>query len=160
MEYKIQPLVGFDKVKFGQTREQVLEILGVPDEIEEDQNFGDSPEEKTTVFYYDEMEMSLSFEKEEGYRLMEISFDGADFNIGGKIKPGMSLDKVSQLASMLGLGEGYNEDVSDLVDADSDVKVWSFDDVNVDFYFENDILMTIQIGPEFSEDGNSIIWPK
>lgn len=160
MNYEILPLVGFDKVRFGQTREQVLAILGQPDEIEEDQQYGDSPEEKTTIFYYDELCLSLSFEKEEGYRLMEISFDAADFVLCNSIRVGMSFDEVMNAAKTLNLGEGWEEDVSDLVDSTENVKVWAYEDSNVDFYFEDDVLSTIQIGPEFTEDGNSIVWPK
>lgn len=160
MNYEILPLVGFDKVRFGQTREQVLAILGQPDEIEEDQQYGDSPEEKTTIFYYDELGLSLSFEKEEGYRLMEISFDAADFVLCNSIRVGMSFDEVMNAAKTLNLGEGWEEDVSDLVDSTENVKVWAYEDSNVDFYFEDDVLSTIQIGPEFTEDGNSIVWPK
>lgn len=160
MDYKILPLVGFDKVKFGQTKDKVLEILGTPDEIEEDQQYGDTPNEKTTVFYYDELGLSFSFEKEEGYRLMEISFDGTDFVLCGNIRTGMSFDEVMKAVKASDLGEGEEEDVSEFVDSGDDIKVWVFEDTNVDLYFENDILSTIQLGPEFTEDGNSIVWPK
>lgn len=159
MNSNIIPLVGFDKVKFGQTRDEVIKLLGSPDEIEEDLMLGTTPDEATTVFYYDDLVLSLSFEKEEGYRLTEISFDRDYFSIEDKIKTGMTMDDVLAAATELGLGYGYEEDVADLVDSDN-VSIWVYEEKNVDFYFEDKILTTIQIGPEFSEDGDSIIWPK
>lgn len=158
MEYAIIPLKGFDKVKFGQTREQVLSILGQPDEIDEDACFGDSPEEKTTVFYYDELGLSFSFEKEEGYRLSEMSFDSDEFVLCGKIRVGMDMEEVLKLASTCQIGEG--EDISYEAELDENSKLWEYEEGNVGFYFENGVLSTIQIGPEFSEDGNEIIWPQ
>lgn len=161
MDFKIIPCVGFDKVKFGMTRNQVIEILGSPNDIEEDQNYGDSPEELTTVFYYDELGVSFSFDKEEKYRLTEMSFEDEQFVLGGTIKVGMTKEAALAAADKLDLGEGYEDDLLDdeVEDDDKKLESYTYDDKNVSLWFEDGVLVTIQIGPDWI-DNDTIKWPK
>ena len=158
MDNKIIPCVGFDKVKFGMSRDQVIKVLGQPDEIEEDQNYGDTPEELTTVFYYDEMGVSLSFDKEEKYRLTEISFEDDQFSLGD-IKVGMKKDAAFAAAEKAKLGEPYEDDLTDDLQDNEELESFTFEDTNVSLWFEKDILVTIQIGPDWIDD-DTIKWPK
>ncbi len=64
--------IGFSKVRFGMTEEEVIELLDQPDETEE-MRFEDGC--TAIIYYYDELGISLSFESEEDFRLMEISFE-------------------------------------------------------------------------------------
>lgn len=165
MNKTIKPLVGIDKVKFGMTREQVIAIIGQPDEIDEDEQYGDTPDDTTTVFYYDNG-ISCSFEKSEKYRLAEISFeDDEEFNIAGKIKLGMSIDAALKVARELFGEEETEDDLTDDLEEGSLLRSFTFYDKNVSLWFDGEKkgqeqLVTIQIGPEWSEDGDQIIWPK
>ncbi|MBR6251268.1 MAG: hypothetical protein IKR17_08770 [Bacteroidales bacterium] len=165
MNKTIKPLIGIDKVKFGMTREQVIAALGQPDEIDEDQQYGDTPDDTTTVFYYDNG-ISCSFEKSEKYRLMEISFeDDEEFNIAGKIKLGMSMKDALATAVELFGEEETEDDLTDDIEEGSLLRSFTFYNNNVSLWFDGEkkgeeVLETIQIGPQWSEDGNTVIWPK
>lgn len=162
MNKVILPFVGFDKVKFGMSQEQVIEILGNPDEIEADQNFSDNAcetEELTTIFTYFELGVSLSFEKCENYRLMEISFDDNDFKLGD-MAAGVSKEMAFKAAEKLGFEEPYEDDLSEYgEEVPEGFESYTYDDKNVTLYFEDGILATIQIGPEWL-DNDIINWPK
>ncbi|MBP5365690.1 MAG: hypothetical protein J6Y82_07180 [Bacteroidales bacterium] len=159
MNNKIIPCVGFDKVKFGMTRDQVIAALGNPNEIEEDQNYGDTPDELTTVFYYDEIGVSLSFDKEEKYRLTEMSFEDERYSLCDTIKVGMMKDAAIAAAEKAGLGEAYEDDLSDDLQEGEMLESYTFEDKNVSLWFEANVLVTIQIGPDWIDD-DTIKWPK
>ncbi|MCR5695640.1 MAG: outer membrane protein assembly factor BamE [Marinilabiliaceae bacterium] len=165
MNKTIKPLVGIDKVKFGMTREQVMAVLGKPDEIAEDQQYGETPDDTTTVFYYDNG-ISCSFEKSEKYRLTEISFeDDEEYNIDGKIKLGMGMKEAISAAVELFGEEETEDDLTDDIEEGSLLRSFSFYEKNVSLWFDGDkkgeeVLVTIQIGPQWTEDENEIVWPK
>lgn len=156
----ILPEIGFDKVKFGQTRDEVIAILGKPDEIVDNENYGDG--ELATIFYYDEPQISLSFDKEENYRLVEISFDDEEFDMNGDIKVGMPIENAVEAADKAGIGECYEQDLADELDQeqiDAQVRLFVYEDKNVCLWSEDGLLSTIQIGPAFIDD-DTISWPK
>lgn len=159
-DYKIVPGVGFGKIKFGMTQDQVLEILGQPDEKEVDANYGDSPEDKVTVFYYDTLGFSISFDKEFKYRLTEISFDGPDFLLENEISVCMPrLDVLNTLATK-DYDEPTEEDLEgELDETNQDTTAFTYEDKNVTLWFDADELGTIQIGP-FWIDADTVKWPK
>ncbi len=160
MDFQINPGVGFDQIKFGMTREQVLEILGNPSEIREDENYSGDPKETedlTTVFDYDDLGVSFSFDKIEDYRLVEIDFDSPDFSLG-PIHVGNLIDSVFSDAEVMKLGEA-EEDYLDDEDNPDNLKSFTFFDTNVTVWFEKDILTTIQLGP-FWKDDDTIDWPE
>ncbi len=158
-DYKIIPGVGFSKVKFGIKKEQLIELMGQPDEIEEDANYGDSPDDKVTVLYYDTDGFSVSFDKDENYRLTEISFESDLFILEGCVKVGMSTQDALKALEKAGYEEPNLEDLDGEVDPDEKTVAYTYDDMNVTLWFDNDVLQTIQIGP-FWFDSDTIKWPK
>ncbi len=160
MGKEIKPLIGFDNIKFGMTMSEVKDIMGKPDSIEEDQNYTDNEDEKedlTTVFYYDELDISMSFDKEENYRLTEVSFEGDQFGLGD-LRVGMSKEEAFSAAADAGLGECEEDYLGE--DADSDnMELYTYEAKNVSLWFADDLLDTIQIGPGMIDD-DTIAWPK
>ncbi len=159
MNTAVLPEVGFDKVKFGMTRDEVIAAIGKPDEISENENYGDG--ELATIFYYDNPMISLSFDKEEGYRLVEISFDDETFTLADKIRVGMPIEEVLDIVDTLGYGECYEEDLEDELDEEqkvSDLRLFVYEDKNLSLWSMSGRLSTIQIGPAFVDD-DTIEWP-
>lgn len=158
-DYKIVPGVGFSKVKFGMRKEQLIELMGQPDEIEEDANYGDSPDDKVTVLYYDQDGFSVSFDKEEKYRLTEISFESDLFVLENGVKIGQTVEEALSLLEKAGYEEPSLEDLEGEVSPNDNTEAYTYDEKNITLWFDDGILQTIQIGP-FWFDSDTIKWPK
>ncbi len=152
-QYKIIPGVGFDNIKFGMTQDEVEGILGEPDEVEE-QNYGEG--ESAEVFYYDEAGLSMSFDAEEDYRLVEISFEDDNFVLFDSIHIGQPIEEALSLAEKANMGEYDIEDLS--LDGFDGKELYAFDKDNINLWADDKILSSIQIGPYWLDDDN-IKWP-
>jgi len=149
----ILPHIGFGSIKFGMEEHEVSTFIGDPDETEI-QNYGDGDE--ATVLYYDEIGISMSFDKEENYRLVEVSFELDNFILRDAIKVGMSkADFMSKLES-LDLGEYELEDMTD--EGFDDKQLYVFEKENINIWMDDDKITSIQIGPEWVDD-ETIRWP-
>jgi len=159
-DYKIIPGFGFGKVKFGIKKEELIKIMGQPDEIEEDANYGDSPEDKVTVLYYDQDGFSVSFDKDAKYRLTEMSFDSDAFVLEGKVRVGMGKQEVLDILAKAGYDEPSEEDLSDDLSPENEgTEAYTYDEKNITLWFDHDVLGTIQTGP-FWIDSDTIKWPE
>lgn len=145
--------VGFSQIKFGMTEEQVIELLDQPDETEE-MTFEDGG--NAIIYYYDELGISLSFESEEEYRLMEISFEDEEFALKGLLKVGIKKSKLPEIFGKLGLSEPTLENLE--ADGYPGKEVYTFDDENLNVWIDDEEVSTIQIGPLWLDDEN-ISWP-
>ena len=153
-QHKIIPGVGFDKIKFGMTQDEVEDILGEPDEVEE-QNYGEG--ESAEVFYYDELGISMSFDAEEDYRLVEISFEDESFILFDSIHVGQPIDEALTLAEKAQMGEYDLEDLS--TDGFEGKELYGFEKENINFWSDDKTLSSIQIGPYWVND-ETIKWPE
>ncbi|MCQ2203833.1 MAG: hypothetical protein MJZ15_05280 [Bacteroidales bacterium] len=159
-DYKIVPGVGFGKIKFGMSKEAVIEMLGQPDEIEEDANYGDDPNDKVTVLYYDMDGFSMSFDKEYKYKMTEISFDNDMFVLEGKVRVGMAKEEALKVLEAAGWDEPMEEDLADELDEENKgTTAYTYEEQNVTLWFDDETLGTIQVGPQWI-DADTIKWPK
>jgi hypothetical protein len=145
--------IGFSKVKFGMTEEEVIELLDQPDETEE-MRFDDGA--TAIIYYYDELGISISFESEEDFRLMEISFEDEEFSIKGLLKVGVSKIALPEIFKKLGFSEPEHEKLDD--EGYPGKEVYTFDDENLNIWLDDEEVTSIQIGP-FWEDDSIIKWP-
>jgi len=150
----ILPFIGFGSIKFGMEEHEVSSYIGDPDETEV-QNYGHGG--KANVLYYDEFGLSMSFDSEEDFRLVEISFESDRFILHNTIKPGMSKEDFLTVIENLDMGEYEVEEIED--DEFENMVQYIFDKENINIWFEDDKLTTIQIGPEFVDD-DTIRWPQ
>ncbi|NPA35495.1 MAG: hypothetical protein GXO47_01480 [Chlorobi bacterium] len=151
MENKIIPGKGFGKIKFGMTEDEVIDILGKPDEIEV-QEMDDN--EVVNVYYYDDMGVSLSFDSLEDFRLVEFSFDDNVYTLENNFYPGMSRELFLEHANELG-----EYSVEDFSEEDTDVnELYAFEDKNINIWITDGVVDTIQIGPFWNDDDN-VNWP-
>ncbi|MEZ4935191.1 MAG: hypothetical protein R2788_24035 [Saprospiraceae bacterium] len=96
----IIPGTGLGSVKFGLSREQVRQMLGEPDDIEQ-QEEGHFRKEKSEAWHYDDMELSLGFEESDGWRLGNISVASDEYHLQGKSLIGLNrLEAIRSLNNM------------------------------------------------------------
>ncbi|MCG8580791.1 MAG: hypothetical protein MI866_12790 [Bacteroidales bacterium] len=150
----ILPHIGFGSIKFGMEEHEVSNYLGDPDETEV-QDYGEGAE--ANVLYFDEMGVSMSFDKEEDYKLVEISFETESFLLHDAIKVGMP--KTDFLASLekLDMGDYDLEEMTD--DGFDDKELYVFEKENINIWMDEEAVSSIQIGPEWVDD-ETIRWPE
>jgi len=151
--YKIIPGKGIGNILLGMKAADVEKILGQPDDKEIIEY--DDGENSCTLYYFD-LEVDLTFESDDNDRLSFISVENEQFSIEGKIKVGQSKDEVKKLCKELGYSEPELEDMSN--DEVPNQELLSFDQENINFWFTDDKLDEIQIGP-FWKDDETPIWP-
>ena len=149
----ILPHIGFGSIKFGMEEHEVSNYIGDPDETEV-QNYGDGDE--ATVLYYDEIGISMSFDKEENYRLVEISFELDNFILHNAIKVGMGKNDFLAAIKNIEMGEYDLEDMTD--DGFDDKQLYVFEKENINIWMDDNKVTSIQIGPEWVDD-ETIRWP-
>ncbi len=151
MKTTIVPGVGFDNLKFGMSEEEVIELLGKPDEIEVQEMDDD---ESINIYYYDDLGVSMSFDSMADFRLVEIAFDDSRYTMEKEFFPGMTKELFLQHAEELG-----DYDMEDLTGEGSDVtELCVFEDKNINVWIKDGVVDTIQIGPFWSDDEN-VLWP-
>ena len=148
----IVPGVGFANLKFGMNEEEVISVLGKPDEVEVlDMDDG----ETVNMYYYDEIGVSMSFDSMADMRMVEIAFENSDYTLNDNLFPGMSKELFVEHAG--GIGES---EIEDLTDEGSDVnELYSFEDKNINIWIREGVVDSIQIGPFWCDD-EEILWPE
>ncbi|WP_430813616.1 hypothetical protein [Carboxylicivirga sp. RSCT41] len=150
----ILPHIGFGSIKFGMEEHEVSNFLGDPDETEV-QDYGEGAE--ANVLYFDEMGVSMSFDKEEDYKLVEISFETENFILHDAIKVGMPKADFLTSLEKLDMGEYDLEEMSD--DGFDDKELYVFEKENINIWMDEEAVSSIQIGPEWVDD-ETIRWPE
>jgi hypothetical protein len=103
------------------------------------------------------MGVSMSFDKEEDYKLVEISFETENFILHDAIKVGMSKDDFLAKIEDLNMGEYDLEDMNE--DGFDDKELYVFEKENINIWLDEDAITSIQIGPEWVDD-ETIRWPE
>ncbi len=150
----ILPHIGFGSIKFGMEEHEVSNYLGDPDETEV-QDYGDGAE--ANVLYYDEIGISMSFDKEADYKLVEISFENNNYKLHNKISVGMSKEDFLASLKALNMGDYELEDMKE--DGFDDKELYVFEKENINIWLDDDAITSIQIGPEWVDD-ETIRWPQ
>ncbi|MBR8534189.1 hypothetical protein KDU71_01340 [Carboxylicivirga sediminis] len=150
----ILPYIGFGNIKFGMEEHEVSSYLGDPDETEV-QDYGEGAE--ANVLYFDEMGISMSFDKEADYKLVEISFENDKFILYDKIKVGMSKEDFLAAVKELKMEDYEMEDMKE--DGFDDKELYTFEKENINIWLDEEAITSIQIGPEWVDD-ETIRWPE
>ena len=150
----ILPYIGFGSIKFGMEEHEVSNFLGDPDETEV-QDYGEGAE--ANVLYFDEMGISMSFDKEEDYKLVEISFETDNFILHDAIKVGMPKADFLAALEKLNMGDYDLEEMSE--EGFDDKELYVFEKENINIWMDEEAVSSIQIGPEWVDD-ETIRWPE
>lgn len=148
---------GFDEIRFGMTRQEIKKILGEPDEIDEYASSEES-EDNTEAYHYDELELSVSFDEIDDWRLGSIAISDPDSTLDGLKLLGISDEQLLEKVSALDLGEYEREDVSSPESPDHEVI--SFYNSSINFWLENGAVTEIQYGPIWDDENEEVIWPE
>jgi len=152
--FEIKPGYGFDSIKLGMTREEIVKAIGKPHHTEKTKHDEGGDAE---TYYYENPDFDLSFESEDGYRLSYISVESTEFHISGKIKMGDSQEAVLAALKELNFDEPLVDEEADPENPNQTMV--NLEEENIDLWFNGGILDEIQFGP-FWEDDDTPVWPK
>ena len=138
--------IGLNELKFGLTPDEVLKILGTPDEKEKLQEEG----RDTEMWFYDEDGITVFFEKFEKMRCVLLETENENtFLFGNKI-----FELKEKAIKDLFLLNGYSNFLEE-------IETWgekrlSVDDALLDIYFEKNKVVAISWGVDY--DDNKPLW--
>ncbi len=147
---------GIGNLKFGITRKQVVALLGEPSEketIEEDEDMGSSE-----AWHYDELELSVTFDEDDDWKLSSIAASSSEFTFEGIDLLGLSQEEVMQQIEIMNLGDIETEEI--IGEESEDQQVATIAEVSLNLWFENGKLSEIQWAPYWDEDEETYIWPE
>jgi hypothetical protein len=152
---KIQPGEGLGDLKFGMTREQVTAVLGKPTESEI-YSYTDDDSNMTDSWHYDDLDLSLSFDEEENWRLVSLAVSGEEYTLEGISFVGMGKDEVILALKELEIEDLDEEEWSD-EEEESQVMI-SCPEIEVTFWLIDNAVTEVQWNP-FYVDEETIDWP-
>lgn len=136
MDYTINIKKGIGELLFDMSVEDVKHLLGEPTEIE---NIDNGMDEETLVLHYDELGLTLFFEGEP--RLLNcIDTDNEETVLFGQKVYEM---QEKEVAHLMVTNNYFAEDIENESWGERRV---SFSEANVDFFFEDDELVSIVFG--------------
>ena len=141
---------GLGKIKFGLTMEEVEELIGEPEEVEESD---EEDEFEHQAWNYWEEGYSLYFDKEDDYRLSCIETANREVQIWGDRVFEMSKEQILQLFADNDI-TGPEEEETET----GETRV-SFEREMIDMYFDDDQLIAINFGV-FINDNLEVLWPE
>ncbi|TPE45557.1 hypothetical protein [Pontibacter mangrovi] len=141
---------GLGKIKFGLTMDEVEELIGEPEEVEESD---EEDEFEHQAWNYWEEGYSLYFDKEDDYRLSCIETANREVQIFGERVFEMSREQILQLFADHNITNPEEEE------AETGETRISFEKEMIDLYFDEDQLIAVNFGV-FINDDLEVVWPE
>ncbi|AKD02817.1 hypothetical protein POKO110462_00875 [Pontibacter korlensis] len=141
---------GLGKIKFGLTMDEVEELIGEPEEVEESD---EEDEFEHQAWNYWEEGYSLYFDKEDDYRLSCIETANREVQIFGERVFEMSREQILQLFADHDISNPEEEE------AETGETRISFEKEMIDLYFDEDQLIAVNFGV-FINDDLEVVWPE
>ena len=148
-ENEIQLGTGISNIYFGFTMDQVKDIMGEPEEIEESD---EDDEFEHRAFNYWEKGYSFFFDREDDYRLSCIQTENDNVLLFNTNVIQKSTKEIKDLLQKNNLGDYETEKLET-----GEIR-WSFEQEMLDLYFEDDKLIAINFGV-FINDDLEVQWP-
>jgi len=153
-DYEIVLGRGIGDILFGIPKQELAEILGVPDEI-------DNPEDPERIdweiFCFNSINCLFSFDPDYEDRLVEIVIENGYFHIGKKIRVGVRKEDLLNSGVELKFGKSVIQDMS--TEELPTHELISYDQAGLHLWLDDGIISSIQISPLLNEEG-LIIWPE
>jgi hypothetical protein len=147
--YEIRPFKGLGELNFGMAAGEVQALLGPAEEVEE---IEDGAENKTIIWHYWSMGISLFFNENNDLTLSSIETDNSLSSLWGKFIFRMNEKQLIELFTEQGFSQ------IDIEEEEWGEKRVSFDDALTDLYFEEGELTSISWGQIF-DDFEISLWP-
>lgn len=138
--FSIEPLKGFGDLEFGMSLDEVVKIIGKPDKQEEIEPVEDVDDSHIVVLDYYNLDLSLYFEGNSVSKLYNFYTVNEKTTLYGINIFGLNKDELIELMTKNGRGN-YIEDTDD-------GDCVTFEDVNIDFYFDENELVEVFWGME------------
>ncbi len=149
-------MLGLGDLKFGMTREEVSALLGQPDEIDE-YTFSGAEEDRSESWHYDDIDLSMSFDSEDGWRMITIAVSSPDYLLSGKTVVGINQDELVQILQHLQLTDIKEENEAAL--SMPGYHLVSVPSKFMNFWLEENQVKEVQWSPKFDED-DEVEWPQ
>ncbi|MFC6996557.1 hypothetical protein [Rufibacter roseus] len=140
---------GIGDLTFGLSMEQVEDIMGEPEEIEES---SEEDEFEHKAFNYWDTGFSFYFDKEDDYRLSCIETANPNVTLWGKKIFELSLQEVEDLFKANGVQSVEKEKI------ENNVTCLSYEKEMIDLYFEEGKLLAVNFGVHM-DDNLEVLWP-
>lgn len=133
----IKPCIGLSNLIFGSTMNQAKICFGEPEDVE---IMDDTEDIQSTVWHYWEKGFSLFFEDKSNHEFCCVEVDNKS-----SLMFGIEIFNLSEKEIIVLLKEKSYKDI------DTEMHDWgekriSFDDANIDFYFDKNKLVSINFG--------------
>ena len=153
---EIKPGYGLGNLKFGMKKAEVKLMLGEPSYIDA-YSHSDSDHDLTESWQYDDLQLSLSFDEEENWKLTMISVSDNFYELESTSLIGLNEENLLKQLSLMNLEDVALEDCSE--DDSENHKLIEIDEKSINFWFVDGILDEIQWSPLFIDD-DTIKWPE
>ncbi len=140
---EIKPKVGFGEINFGESLDNVMTLLGKPQDID---SLEEDEELNMLILHYWDLGFSIIFEGVTKQVIAGFETDHPDAEMYGKKVIGMSEEEVINMMKE----HGYTEYEKDMEDGDTRI---SYDDLLLDFYLKDGKVVYVNWGVYVNEDG-------
>jgi hypothetical protein len=140
---------GIGNIRFGYSMDQVKDVMGEPEEVEESD---DEDEFEHKAWNYWQQGYSFFFDHEDDYRLSCIQTENPDVTLFGKRIFDLTGDEVKELLEENGITECETEKL------DTGETRLSYEREMIDLYLEDDRLLAINFGVLINDD-LEVQWP-
>lgn len=152
----IKPLTGLGMLRFGMTRDEVRSLLGEPEDIDE-YSFSGTPDDLSESWHYDNMDLSMSFDAEDDWRLITLAVSSDDYQLEDFALVGKTKKELAQILAYIGYTDVKEENESTL-----DIpghELVSEHTYFINFWLEDGVVKEIQWSPRFNDD-DEVEWPE
>jgi hypothetical protein len=153
-DYEIVLGRGIGTLLFGMTKEEIFEIIGMPDEINEQSDIEGYTWER---YEYSFLKCSFSFDPDDEDRLVEMSIENETFHLLHKIRIGVKKEDLLKVGEELKFGKYVINDVR--TEEDTTHELISYSQVGLNLWLDDGKISAIQIFPLFNDE-DFPIWPE
>lgn len=153
---EINPGIGIGSIKFGISEDQLVSILGKPDQVDEAE-YVEGHSDWHRVFWYTTRNVHFTFNKEDDYRLGTITIMGSGYTLFGKELYSLPLSVIRKYIVKHTSEIPKSEDWT--IEDGATHECLIHDGLGIIFWFDNGYLTQMQCGYLFEPDSETIFWP-
>lgn len=146
----IEPLKGYGDIRFGMSVDEIVSVFGEPSNLEEMEPLAEGIENISILYDYDDDGFSLYFEGVTSTVLASISTKNEDATLFGERIYDMNRNEIVEMMKK----NGYKD--FDMEEQDGDTCI-IYDELMLDFYFNEDELVDVLWGVIVDGNGNIAI---
>lgn len=148
-DFVIEPLKGYGDIRFGMSVEEIVAVFGMPSNNEQLESLLEGNENYSVLYDYDDEGVSICFEGVEKAVVASISTSNEDAVLFGERVYEMNRKQIIDLMRR----NGYKEFDEEEQDGDTCL---IYEELMLDFYFNNDELIDVVWGVIVDAQGNVI----